>query len=233
MTDNEIINGCGEVCSDNRFELIEKYKKRLTEATNIETSKDEMTVIDNVLFRCWQMGWLDKLEEHSRQQAEIGSLRKENFELKDGYFQKRYEEAEHAELLALRKAWRKSTMDYIDLNAEWEGKYKTAKAEIERLTALNGVNETCSARKQETIERLEVELKAMRGAANGYKAEAEKLHPYKLHYGNLKAEIVREVCDRVKDIIPAIDDPYIESMVEEHINDLLKEMEKECEENQT
>lgn len=33
------------------------------------------------------------------------------------------------ELLAVKEAWRKSGMDYIDLNAEWEGKYKTAKAE--------------------------------------------------------------------------------------------------------
>lgn len=52
----------GEVCIDNRFELIKKYKERLIEATNIETSKDEMAVIDNILFRFWQMGWLDKLE---------------------------------------------------------------------------------------------------------------------------------------------------------------------------
>ena len=52
----------GEACTDNRFELIKKYKERLIEATNIETSKDEMAVIDNILFRFWQMGWLDKLE---------------------------------------------------------------------------------------------------------------------------------------------------------------------------
>ena len=50
------------LCTDNRFELIEKYKKALIESTNIETSSDEMKVIDNVLFRFWQMGWLEKLE---------------------------------------------------------------------------------------------------------------------------------------------------------------------------
>lgn len=53
-----------DMCNDNRFELIEKYKKRLIEATNIETASDEMAVIDNILFRFWQMGWLDKLEQH-------------------------------------------------------------------------------------------------------------------------------------------------------------------------
>ncbi len=50
------------VCDDNRFELIEKYRKELIEATNIESSPDEMAVLNTILFRFWQMGWLDKLE---------------------------------------------------------------------------------------------------------------------------------------------------------------------------
>lgn len=55
---NEVMNVI-EVCSDNRFEIIEKAKKHILEATNIDTSQDEMKVLDNFLFRCWQMGWLD------------------------------------------------------------------------------------------------------------------------------------------------------------------------------
>lgn len=51
-----------EMCGDNRFELIKKYKERLIEKTNIETDKAEMNVIDSILFRFWQMGWLDRLE---------------------------------------------------------------------------------------------------------------------------------------------------------------------------
>ena len=50
----------GEICTDNRFEIIAEYKKKLVESTNIESSPDEMAVIDNVLFRFWQMGWLKK-----------------------------------------------------------------------------------------------------------------------------------------------------------------------------
>lgn len=46
------------ICTDNRFEIIEKYKKDLIESTNIEDSPEEMAVIDNILFRFWQMGWL-------------------------------------------------------------------------------------------------------------------------------------------------------------------------------
>lgn len=52
-----------EICGDNRFELIDKYKRKLIEATNIETAPDEMAVLDDILFRFWQMGWLDKLEQ--------------------------------------------------------------------------------------------------------------------------------------------------------------------------
>ena len=56
-----------DICDDNRFELIEKYKKKLIEATNIETSMEEMKVLDPILFRFWQMGWLDKLDLPSAQ----------------------------------------------------------------------------------------------------------------------------------------------------------------------
>lgn len=52
-----------EANNDNRFALVEKYKQKLIEATNIETNKDEMAVIDNILFRLWQMGWLDLMEK--------------------------------------------------------------------------------------------------------------------------------------------------------------------------
>lgn len=49
-----------EICGDNRFEIIENAKKDILDATNISTSPDEMKVLDSFLFRCWQMGWLDK-----------------------------------------------------------------------------------------------------------------------------------------------------------------------------
>ena len=51
------------ICTDDRFEVIAKYKAKLLEKTNIETSADEMAVIDNILFRMWQIGWLDRLEQ--------------------------------------------------------------------------------------------------------------------------------------------------------------------------
>ena len=47
-----------EICGDDRFEIIEAAKNRLIDATNIEDRPDEMAVIDSVLFRIWQMGWL-------------------------------------------------------------------------------------------------------------------------------------------------------------------------------
>lgn len=54
----------GDICDDNRFEVIAEAKKDLLESTNIEMSPDEMSVIDNILFRCWQMGWLRQYETY-------------------------------------------------------------------------------------------------------------------------------------------------------------------------
>ena len=54
-------------CNDNRFEVIEKAKKHLLEATNIEGSKDEMACLDSFLFRCWQMGWLNQYDDTCRE----------------------------------------------------------------------------------------------------------------------------------------------------------------------
>ena len=51
----------GETCTDNRFEVIKKYKQKLIEGTNIEQSPKEMEVIDSILFRFWQMGWLKEV----------------------------------------------------------------------------------------------------------------------------------------------------------------------------
>ena len=60
------------ICGDNRFELIEKYKKKLIESTNIEDSPEEMKVLNDIFFRLWQMGWLDRLEKKGE---EIDGLR--------------------------------------------------------------------------------------------------------------------------------------------------------------
>lgn len=53
----------GYTCGDNRFEIIAKAKQDLINSTNIETHADEMKVLDDFLFRCWQMGWLSNYNE--------------------------------------------------------------------------------------------------------------------------------------------------------------------------
>lgn len=58
---NEIMAG------DNRFEIIAKAKRAILDGTNIDTSEDEMKVLDSILFRCWQMGWLDKYDDTKEQ----------------------------------------------------------------------------------------------------------------------------------------------------------------------
>lgn len=52
----------GEICIDNRFEIIQRAKDDLINSTNIETSLKEMEVLNSFLFRCWQMGWLKQYE---------------------------------------------------------------------------------------------------------------------------------------------------------------------------
>ena len=67
-----------DVCTDNRFEIIEKAKKHIIEATNISTNPNEIKVLDNFLFHCWQMGWLNKYD------TKDDGIYAELFAVKDG-----------------------------------------------------------------------------------------------------------------------------------------------------
>lgn len=61
-------------CGDNRFEVIAKVKEHLLRSTNIEKHPEELEVLDNILFRLWQLGYLeapDKLAKLEKEQAEM------------------------------------------------------------------------------------------------------------------------------------------------------------------
>ena len=45
-----------EQCNDNRHEIIKETKEYIIRATNIDTDKDEMKVLDSICFRLWQLG---------------------------------------------------------------------------------------------------------------------------------------------------------------------------------
>lgn len=62
-----------ECCGDDRFEIIKRAREHIIDATNIESKPEEMQVLDNFLFRCWQMGWLKN---------DFHKLEKENEKLK-------------------------------------------------------------------------------------------------------------------------------------------------------
>lgn len=49
-----------DVCGDNRFKIIEYVKNQLIEYTNI--TQKELEVVDNILFRLWQLKYFDKWE---------------------------------------------------------------------------------------------------------------------------------------------------------------------------
>ena len=53
---------CAGTCDD-RFKIIGKAKEDLLKSTNIDSSPDEMKVLDVFLFRCWQMDWLNQYKE--------------------------------------------------------------------------------------------------------------------------------------------------------------------------
>ena len=67
-------------CGDNRFEIIQKAKEHLVESTNIESSPEEMAVLDSILFRAWQMGWLTPYEPDYKERMKM-----EYWQLKDRY----------------------------------------------------------------------------------------------------------------------------------------------------
>jgi hypothetical protein len=67
-------------CGDNRFEIIGRAKEDLLRSTNIEGSPDEMAVLDSVLFRAWQMGWLGQYEPDYKER-----MKKEYWQLKERY----------------------------------------------------------------------------------------------------------------------------------------------------
>lgn len=54
---------CAQSCNDDSWKIIDKAKEHLLKSTNIESSSDEMKVLDSFLFRCWQMGWLNQYKE--------------------------------------------------------------------------------------------------------------------------------------------------------------------------
>ena len=68
------------ICGDNRLEIIQKAKEDLIKSTNIEMAKDEMAILDNILFRAWQMGWLGKYEPDYKVR-----MKNEYWQLKDRY----------------------------------------------------------------------------------------------------------------------------------------------------
>lgn len=48
----------GQTPNDNRLDVIARAREHLLLATNIISSPKEMEVLDDILFRAWQMGWL-------------------------------------------------------------------------------------------------------------------------------------------------------------------------------
>ena len=96
---------------DNRFVLIEKYKQRLVEGTNIESRPEEMAVLDSILFRFWQMGWLDKLEQSEPHWHPVSEQPQEE----DDYLLLTHEEFKHGTFKRIIiGAWNSATKEWLE-----------------------------------------------------------------------------------------------------------------------
>ena len=109
-----------DICGDNRFEIIAKAKADLLEGTNIETDEAEMAVLDNILFRCWQMGWLDRYDTADTPQTED-----------DAYFLKLMSAVERGEIsdAGANQAW----YEYINHKDEPQTDTEIAKAIVHKM----------------------------------------------------------------------------------------------------
>lgn len=124
MTDNEIIKALELciTCTITDFSACEKcpYNGKCGES-DTHIWKDTLALINRqkTEIEAYKHYYNECLNDLKKAHAEIDGLRKENFELKDGYFQKRYEETEHQELMGLREAYRRvdKERDFFQLKA--------------------------------------------------------------------------------------------------------------------
>lgn len=119
---NEIQNFKGgltmDICGDNRFEIIEKAKQDLLESTNVSSNEDEIKVLDRFLFRCWQMGWLDKYNEESGCEAICTTKSEDLEEAASEYVGEDFHERSRADFKAGAE-WQKEKMN-LYLQTEYE-----------------------------------------------------------------------------------------------------------------
>lgn len=138
-----------EICGDNRFEIIDKVKKRLLEATNIEQSPKELEVLDNLLFRLWQCGYFSLNEQNEQLKQQLENEKQLNAEIKKRLVEVEYdcEEFNH---------------EYCDINCK--GKRKEL-VDLYQLIS-DGLNETLLKQKEDEIKELKEIIKNLRCCEN-------------------------------------------------------------------
>ena len=115
-------------CGDNRFEIVRNATVDLMKSTNIDSCPEELAVLENILFRAWQMGWLDKYEPDYKVR-----MKNEYWQLKDRYNKlhtmvTKYEAGKldfeptcSLELLTKQKAAMGNYLHCLEIRAEIEG----------------------------------------------------------------------------------------------------------------
>ena len=69
------------LCGDNRFVIIQRAMEDMIASTNIVLNSGEArAILEHLLFKAWQMGWLDMYEPDHKER-----MKKEYWQLKDRY----------------------------------------------------------------------------------------------------------------------------------------------------
>lgn len=126
-----------EFCGDNRFEIINKVKKRLLENTNIEQSPKELEVLDNLLFRLWQCGYFDYIEIFEKNEVTFNEwYKKSDCELTGvsiGIARCIYQTGANEMLKELKQKFVDTNNGWNDLVNSWVADYRELEKENEQL----------------------------------------------------------------------------------------------------
>ena len=170
------------ICGDNRFEIIEKAKEMLLNATNIEDSKEEMKVLTNILFRMWQVGLINE------EKLEINKLQKENSieeDIKD--IEKYISFTSKRENFSHDTDWNWNK----DLANKIEHILSDYKRVLKENEELEEINNELEAEKNEAIRRYNFETIPKQKV----KDKIEKLIKEGRHYNANKIEVLQELLE--------------------------------------
>lgn len=116
------IESCdGICCGDDRFKIIGEAKKDIIEKTNIAENKlsMELPLLDGILTRVWQTGWLNKKQKPEWSEEDEKQIRQIERIVKDAGCTQKLQEQIHNWFKSLRPQPKEEGCDYITPNKKF------------------------------------------------------------------------------------------------------------------